>query len=260
MASSGSAHDDSVVFVVRHGDRFDREVGGWDGKDRWWPDGDTEADEASHGANAHDPPLSSLGMRQAVEVGHWLATRENVPPISKLIVSPYIRTIQTAAPLAAQLNLKMLLEDGIAEGTPNRGGVHGIPMPAERFPYMPCVDTDYAPLVPMARDQEEGYPESYFTRVITAADRIDKTHCEPGSSVVLVSHAATVVAAVACFLGVSVSEVPPAGPASIYQLRRRGGIDGKWEVELSGGVDHLSEARCEARSLILLFCFEVDRA
>ena len=239
--SSGST--DSVVFIVRHGDRFDREVGGWDGAARWWPAGDTKSHVASHGANAHDPPLSSLGMRQAMEVGEWLSTRAgDVPPITKVLVSPYIRTIQTALPLAAQLDLNMLIEDGIAEGTPTRGGVYGLPLPADRFPYMPCIDPDYEPVVPLARDYEEGYPESFFNRVIAATDRIEAAHCAPGTSVVLVSHAATVVTAVACFLGVSVSAVSPAGPASIYQLRRRG-VSDNWTIELSGGVDHLSEPR-----------------
>jgi broad specificity phosphatase PhoE len=241
-AAASSSSTESVVFIVRHGDRFDRETGGWDGEARWWPAGDKESHVASHGANAHDPPLSSLGMRQAMEVGQWLSAKDDVPPIAKVLTSPYIRTIQTAAPLAAQLDLKLLLEDGIAEGTPNRGGVPGLPMPAERFPYMPCIETDYKPVVPLARDYEEGYPESFFNRVISAADRIEAVHCVPGTSIVLVSHAATVVTVVACFLGVSVSEVPPAGPASIYQLRRRSPGE-KWTMEVSASNDHLSESR-----------------
>ena len=115
---------DSVIFVVRHGDRFDREVGGWEGKARWWAhpeDTPQTTDIASHGANAHDPPLSSLGQRQAMEIGAWLAARsgsDGIPPIKKLLVSPYIRTVQTAAPLASLLSLQMLIEDGISEGTP----------------------------------------------------------------------------------------------------------------------------------------------
>ena len=157
--------EDSVVFVIRHGDRFDRELGGWDGKARWWahPD-DTPltTDVGSFGVNAHDPPLSAMGERQAIEIGAWLAAASGsngVPPIKKLLVSPYIRTCQTAAPLAAQLSLQMLLEDGVSEGTapPQYGGCYHIPMPAERFPYLPCIDLTYAPVYPMARDFQEDY-------------------------------------------------------------------------------------------------------
>ena len=72
-----------------------------------------------------------------------------------------------AAIRASQLGLKLLLEDGIAEGTPNRGGAHGLPMPAERFPYMPCIDTDYEPVVPLARDHEESYPKDLIRRVLS---------------------------------------------------------------------------------------------
>ena len=117
-AAAEDSSADAVVFVVRHGDRFDREVGGWDGGQRWWlePPGDEPPSHATHhaahGANAHDPPLSALGQRQAMELGRWLASREDVPPIDRLVVSPYIRTIQTAAPLSALLGLPMLLEDG----------------------------------------------------------------------------------------------------------------------------------------------------
>ena len=77
--------------------------------------------------------------------------------------------------------------------------------------------------MPLARDYEEGYPESYFTRCMAAAAGVEAAHCAPGRSIVLVSHAATCVAVVASLLGVSVREVEPAGAASLYQLRRRGG-------------------------------------
>ena len=96
-ASAEDSSADAVVFVVRHGDRFDREVGGWDGGQRWWlePPGDEPPSHATHhaahGANAHDPPLSALGQRQAMELGRWLASREDVPPIDRLVVSPVAR-------------------------------------------------------------------------------------------------------------------------------------------------------------------------
>ena len=46
---------------------------------------------------------------------------------------------------------------------------------------------------------------------------------------------------VATILGVSVAEVPPAGPGSIYQLRCKAGSV-TWEAEMTSAVGHLSEA------------------
>ena len=106
---------------------------------------------------------------------------------------------------------------------------------------MPCIDPSYTPVYPIARDFKEDYPNRFFQRCIAAGSRIAGTHCEPGSSVVAVSHAATVISVVATILGVSVAEVPPAGPGSIYQLRRKAGST-KWEGELFGAVAHLTEA------------------
>ena len=93
----------------------------------------------------------------------------------------------------------------------------------------------------MARDFQEDYPTGFFQRCLATGSRIAETHCEPGSSVVVVSHAATVVSVVATILCVSVAEVPPAGPGCIYQLRRKAGST-SWEAELTADVGHLSEA------------------
>lgn len=50
-----------------------------------------------------DPSLTALGERQAEAAA--LALAANDPPIRRILVSPYRRALQTAAPLAARLGI-----------------------------------------------------------------------------------------------------------------------------------------------------------
>eukprot|EP01052_Picozoa_sp_SAG31_P038053 SAG31_NODE_5011_length_2802_cov_6.880133_3_plen_310_part_00 len=107
------------IFICRHGDRYDREIGGWNGATSFW-----EAAAAHPAINSHDPPLSAVGHLQAQALANFFTKGiESKPPVhvTKLLVSPYIRTLQTLAPLAAASNLPLLVEDGLAEGTPDAG-------------------------------------------------------------------------------------------------------------------------------------------
>jgi probable phosphoglycerate mutase len=60
---------------------------------------------------AADPELTDLGHRQAAAMTAWV-TQE---PIDALYVSPLLRALQTAAPLAERLRLEALVVDAIAE-------------------------------------------------------------------------------------------------------------------------------------------------
>ena len=131
-AAAGIAAPPCVIYLCRHGDRYDRETGGWDGGRKFW-----EA-AAAHPAeiNSHDPPLSAVGQLQASALADAFtasgpqasstpaSSNEPAAPnllVTKLLVSPYIRTLQTMAPLAAATKLPLLVEDGLAEGTPDAG-------------------------------------------------------------------------------------------------------------------------------------------
>jgi broad specificity phosphatase PhoE len=96
------------IYIVRHGDRYDREVGGWSGGVGW-----SAASEKHADINIHDPPLSALGQLQAQALGMHLSSSHS---LTKLLVSPYIRTLQTLAPLSALTSLPLCVEDGLAEG------------------------------------------------------------------------------------------------------------------------------------------------
>jgi broad specificity phosphatase PhoE len=82
----------TTLFVVRHA-RAGR-------RDRW--DGPDEA-----------RPLSKAGRRQAEAV----ATRLESEPITRIVSSPYVRCLETVAPLAERLGCPVQSSEVLAEGT-----------------------------------------------------------------------------------------------------------------------------------------------
>ncbi len=59
----------------------------------------------------YDPPLSELGQAQA----SGLAEQLRAEPVERIYTSPFLRTIQTAYPLAQLLELPIQLEWGLSE-------------------------------------------------------------------------------------------------------------------------------------------------
>jgi broad specificity phosphatase PhoE len=59
----------------------------------------------------YDPPLSALGWQQSLEL---VAKLQN-SHIQKIFTSPYLRTIQTAYPIAQSLGLSIQVEEGLRE-------------------------------------------------------------------------------------------------------------------------------------------------
>ncbi len=59
----------------------------------------------------YDPPLSSVGSDRAIAIAQELSHVE----IDTIFTSPFLRTIQTAAPLARRLQLPIWLEWGLCE-------------------------------------------------------------------------------------------------------------------------------------------------
>ena len=84
-----------ILWLVRHGDRLDFIQPEW-------------FETALH---RYDPPLASTGFDQAAALGDELSQA----PIGQIFTSPFLRTIQTAAPLARLRGLPIRLEWGLCE-------------------------------------------------------------------------------------------------------------------------------------------------
>ncbi len=135
--------------------------------------------------------LSEVGEAQAAAVGQRLATLKKVDAV---YASPLERTKETAGAIAKALNLKVKLDKGLLEAdigdwtgqelkevrkTPEWKIVHSYPS-GFRFP------------------SGESFVEMQ-TRTVSAIERLRQAH--PGQTIVAVSHADTIKAAVAHALG-----------------------------------------------------------
>jgi broad specificity phosphatase PhoE len=59
----------------------------------------------------YDPPLSALGFKQAQELGAYFQSAK----VDHLFCSPFLRALQTAAPIAQGLGLPIKVEAGLGE-------------------------------------------------------------------------------------------------------------------------------------------------
>ena len=84
-----------------------------------------------------DPPLSKLGHEQARETAKKIFHNVDV---DEILVSPYLRTIQTAVPLSEAKQVPISIETGLAEAwhCPNL-----LPTAAERYKYFPHINFLY---------------------------------------------------------------------------------------------------------------------
>ena len=95
------------LFLARHGERLDYDQ---------LKKGVVWANDA---ARPWDPPLTPAGEEQGALLGSGAAvhaSRLGLPPITRVISSPLLRCMQTAAAAAEKLGLPVSVEPGLAEG------------------------------------------------------------------------------------------------------------------------------------------------
>lgn len=227
MSQFESGNQPCTVFIIRHGDRFDYNIG----KDVW--------DKIAQ--RRHDPVLSDLGNKQAMELGHYFKTlRENEKGLDfqsfKVLTSPFVRCIQTANPIAGALDASLLVENSLWEIVYTKE-VH--PPLTERAAYFPRIDLEYESIFRPALD--EPFPVAALERYAKAAYAITERF-EKERGMVMVTHAAGVVGIVATLLQCSLSEVEEASPCGIFRLDRAS-PSSPWILNEScnGYTDHMSE-------------------
>ena len=215
----------SNLFIIRHGARHDQLVPGW--KD----------EVSSLGLDVRDPPLSALGHQQARETAAFLGALPASQRPEWLLVSPYLRVIQTAAPSADALGLRLHTEEGLAE-------IHHVlgqlPSPVARLAYFPqMVPSSSSLCAPVADTTDpqtglaaESYPRGYLARLRALAPRLSAA-CD-GKNVACFSHAAS-SALVAALLGEADLEAVGAfAPVGVFHLACAGG-GAPWVLLRRGG-------------------------
>lgn len=214
-----------VVYVVRHGARLDYELG----KLRYI--------EHCEGVMVHDPPLSDYGKQQAVDMSDALQRLSDEEKIDKILVSPFLRCLQTAAPLAEKLCVPLSVEEALWEV-----GQTDLELPPVETRECPHIDIDYVST--FRPNPAEVFPQDCLFRCVHIVKNIIEGRFNK-QNLVLVTHAAAVIGIVAAMLQSDVEAVAPAAPAGIFKLTRRQLSEGTWsawEAVLQSDVSHLGPA------------------
>ncbi|KAF3933538.1 hypothetical protein ABW19_dt0200548 [Dactylella cylindrospora] len=201
-----------TIYIVRHGFRSNWVVSN---------DGNYNATIKSPTGIPSDPPLTSYGVDQARQLGVHLASLDVKP--QEIYSSPYYRCLQTSEPIAKELGLGIAgIEGGIAEWFGTAPFDHPLPATADLLKtFFPNLDASYVPIITPARRGEtmaQVHDRAAYalTRLI---DYID-TNKPDVKAVVLVSHAATVIAAGRALVGDEEMDVG-AGTCSCSVYKRK---------------------------------------
>ena len=207
------------LVLVRHGDRQDYANPTW------------RARIQALGRYPRDPPLSTLGHRQARQLGAAAAaTLKRRGGTVRVLSSPYLRCLQTITPLCDALDVPLELYPEIAEVLHHPRNVAPY---AERFQYFPrLVDRPD----PHTGDDEETWPLGYLERMAATewnlTELLDAELGRGRSTVVLTSHAAS-VALVSRLLGVELTVDLKFAPCGAYVFARDAKGDA-WRLLRSG--------------------------
>jgi len=209
-----------VIWLTRHGSRQDF----------------VDAEWHKTAERPHDTPLSPEGSVQAER----LAKRLKSEGITSIFCSPFLRCVQTAAPVADRLHLPIRVEPGFSEWL----NPDWFPTPPETLSFeklareFAAIDPDYSPQV------RPSYPENGETvlrRTAEAATGIAQKY--PGR-LLYVGHGATVYGSVFGLLGQSFPELERTLGAihycSLFRLERK---NGTWLLDLCGDISHLEEGK-----------------
>jgi hypothetical protein len=104
-----SAAAEQWFYIVRHGDKFSS-----------YPDcGPTTPPEGpcfNGSLMGNNPPLTPCGVRQSTAASTWLQRNASaVGGIQHIVSSPYVRSLETALPLATKLGLALNVENLVSE-------------------------------------------------------------------------------------------------------------------------------------------------
>jgi broad specificity phosphatase PhoE len=235
-----STERERSIFIIRHGDRWDYAHPEW-----------KETAERKG-----DPSLSTLGHRQAREVGQYLdqlfvkegITAEDVT----LVSSPFLRCVQTSNELLSEFqhckgdvaeNVSIKPEYSVFEFDLWDDGLHSsLPTMKERKNYFPRLDeSNQSTLIPSV---PEDVP-TFLKRCEDAIVHLEKVY-DSTPILIVVTHAACCIGLAKAATNTTLQEVNAAAPCSIYRLTMK--QNSKWEMDhfsdengLNGYSNHLSD-------------------
>ena len=228
------------VFIIRHGDRWDYAHPEW------------KATAERKG----DPSLSTLGHRQAREVGQFLdklfveegITADDVT----LVSSPFLRCIQTSNELLSEFRD---CKGDIAENVPikpdfsvfefdlwNDGLHESLPSMKERKNYFPRLEENHkSELIPQLPESVD----AFLKRCEGAIEHLDRVYSSK-PILIVVTHAACCIGLAKAATKKPLQEINPAAPCSIYRITKD--QNNLWNIDdfssengMNGFSGHLSD-------------------
>lgn len=191
-----------------------------------------------------DPVLADHGRDQANELAGYLSSVE--PRIQRIYSSPFYRCIETVAPSAKLMAVKICPETGVGEWFDRERATHPVPAPAEQLsPLFPgLIDESYKPITPVSKDGET-VEELHQRAIECVTNLINELKNEPEiKTILLVTHAATKIALGRALLGDPNAEIRT-GTCSVdkYVLSSddKSGAPGDWTQQLNGYADFLTK-------------------
>ncbi|PSF33162.1 histidine phosphatase family protein [Aphanothece hegewaldii CCALA 016] len=201
-----------TIWMARHGNRYDFVNPEW----------------FNTAPRRYDPPLSDDGLIQAQD----LALRLQGEKISHIFSSPFLRTIQTAYPVAELLDLPIKLEFGLSEwlnpqwmsNTPQLHFFEMLELNYSRidWSYTSCV-------IPQ-------YPESEKLMQQRTALTAKRLVSRFSDNILLVGHKASILGTTVELIGTE----PNINTSfcALVKIVRKGD---KWKMELNGDTSHFSQ-------------------
>lgn len=197
----------STVWLVRHAHRLDFIQPEW-------------FETAPY---PYDPPLSAQGWQQSLE----LVSRLQTARIQKIFASPYLRTLQTAYPLAQSLGLPIQIETGLREWLHSdwSPSLPATLTAAELDLQVPGIDWRYVSQI------HPIYPETAAELAIRTSTIAYRLIIQSNQSVLIVAHKHTLTGIIAALTGDLVSAHQlTVEPATILALTTAEPALGNWKL------------------------------
>lgn len=203
-----------------------------------------------------DPPLSRLGQQQARETGLFLDSllaQESIHANDVTwLSSPFLRCLETSTQALnafSKINLaakQILPEYSVFEWDSHNGQWHAsLPPLTERVHYFPRLNIQHQSVFM----PELPEPKSAFlARCDRAMVALSKRHSySPRSVLVIITHAAACIGLARAAANLTLQDISPAAPCSIYRLTRTSNSP-VWHLDnaeapnsMNGFVNHLSD-------------------
>lgn len=183
-----------AIWLARHGSRRDFDDPAW----------------AEDARRPYDPPLSGRGLRES----QALAERLVGECVSHLFSSPFLRCVETAAPIAERLGLAIKLELGLCEWL----NAEWFSTPPDLLPVAEL--TQRFPRVDVAYRSRGAarYGESGEEALRRAGETARSLAGEFDGSLAMVGHGASVLGAISALLGTDPREMPDLGYGCLIEL------------------------------------------